>query len=144
MKKALSLILALVICLSLCACGETNTEPTAYTPSEIELCAEHAVESLKNVLKNPNSLAINKLSGVEAEEGYIFSIDYSAENSFGGTNRNTMYMHVTKTDNGFSVITYGATSFTDETNQKYTAQSFAKYQANGYYAFDTQTLRVIK
>ena len=144
MKKAISLILVLALCLGLCACGEKNTEPEVYTPSEIELCAEHAVESLKNVLKNPNSLAINKLHAVAADEGYVYSIDYSAENGFGGTNRKTLYIHVKKIDNGFSIITYGAASFTDDTNQKYTAQVFNKFQGDGYYNFDTQTLRIAK
>ena len=75
MKKTLSFILAFVLCLSFCACSEKSGDTEVYTPLEIELCAEHAVENLKNILKNPSSLAINKLHGVEAEEGYIFSID---------------------------------------------------------------------
>ena len=34
MKKALSLILALVLCLSLCACGGGNDAPTTEAPTE--------------------------------------------------------------------------------------------------------------
>lgn len=156
MKKALALLLALVMVLSLAACSakeatkeatkqteQAEQTPTERTPSEIELCAEYAIEKLKSALKSPDSLVIHSLYAVGTDEGYMFSVDYTADNSFGGPVRDSFFLDVSKIDNGFAVKTYGSGSFIDDDNQKYTAQFMAKQQKhNGYYLFDTQTLQV--
>ena len=107
MKKAISLILALVLCLSLCACGSDstasknneNTQPPETTqpteapvPKEVTAAA-FAIEFLKDNLKSPSSLEVWDIRYVEYL-GYIFEIDYSAQNGLGGTDRDTIYIHV--------------------------------------------------
>lgn len=154
MKKGLSLLLALVMCLSLCACGggndvpettEAATEPSAteYVPLEVELCAQYAIDTLKNNLKKPDSLIVHDLFGVETDDSYIIAIHYSAENSFGDVITDNLFLDVLITENGYAVRTYGSGSFEEEDNQKYTAQFCAKNKKrNGYYVFDAQNLRV--
>ena len=157
MKKALSLILVLALCLPLCACGggndvpettettETTTVPsvTEYVPLEVELCAQYAVDTLKYNLKKPDSLVVHDLFGVETDDSCIIAIQYSAENSFGDVITDNLFLDVLITENGYAVRTYGSGSFEEENNQKYTAQFCAKNKKrNGYYVFDAQNLRV--
>ena len=106
MKKAISLLLALVMCLSLCACGGSNdalntpetTEAPTTVPTEppitrevlgLEVC----IDFLKDHLKNPNSLEVLEVRYVLTSTVDIhYEIDYTAENSFGGADRDTIYM----------------------------------------------------
>lgn len=150
MKKLIALLLAAVLCLSLAACGkqekpeETTEEPTASAFSSMEACAGYALEELKSVLKNPSSLIVNNLYAVDAEDCYIFAIDYSAENGFGGMNRDSLFLSVYEIENGFAVRTYGTGSFAEEDNQKYSSQFFAKYnKISGAYVLDTTTYQVL-
>lgn len=152
MKRLIALLLSAILAISLCACGGGNgTEETIEEPAEtesaysgIESCAGYAVEKLKSVLKNPSSLIINNLCAVEADDCYIFAVDYSAENGFGGMNRDSLFLSVSEIENGFSLLTYGLGSFTDEDNQKYSAQFFAKYnKISGMYMLDTTTYQVL-
>lgn len=150
MKKLIALLLAVILAISLCACGggnetkETTEEPTESASSAIVSCAGYAVEKLKSVLKNPNSLIINNLYAVDAEDCYIFAIDYSAENGFGGMNRDYLFLSVNEIENGFAVRTYGTGSFTEAENQKYSAQFFAKYnKISGAYILDPTTYQVL-
>jgi len=151
MKKILSLMLALVLCLALCACGgngqaevsaDTETAENPYT--DMESCAEYAIDKLKSILKNPNSLAVNNLYAVETDDCYIFAIDYSAENGFGGTNRDEFFLSVNSVENGFAVRTYGSGAFSEAENQNYTSQAFTKAnKASGAYILDPETFEVI-
>ena len=150
MKKLIALLLAVILAISLCACGggnetkETTEEPTESASSGIVSCAGYAVEKLKSVLKNPNSLIINNRYAVDAEDCCIFAIDYSAENGFGGMNRDYLFLSVNEIENGFAVRTYGTGSFTEAENQKYSAQFFAKYnKISGAYILDPTTYQVL-
>lgn len=150
--KKLALFIVLTLVLSLCACSisinqhkeEPTEESTTELPlSDFELCAEFAVSQIRDLLKNPNSLVINHLYGVESdEEGYYFSIDYSGENGFGGMNRDTFYIHITKSGNGFGIRKYGSSNVADETNQQLTASFYNKIALNGYFEFDPITYRI--
>ena len=106
MKKIISLLLALVMCLSLCACGGGNdtsnapdtteaptTAPTAPPISREALGLEACIDFLKDHLKNPNSLEVLEVRYVLTRTVDIhYEIEYTAENSFGGADRDTIYM----------------------------------------------------
>ena len=150
MKKLLGLLILLVLVLSLAACGESaqptetpTMAPTEAPLSDFERCAKYAVEKVKDTLKNPSSMIVNHLYGVIDEDAYIFSIDYTAENGFGGSGRDTTYMKVKASANSFSIITfgYGGRDFSSSENQMYTKQFYDEIAATGYYEFDTNTFR---
>ena len=156
MRRRIAFLLTLVMLFALCACGghaepeptstpEPTSEPTPEPtpqPTDMEICAEYAISELKDNLKNPSSLVVNHLYGVEAEEGYIYSIDYSAENSFGGSDRDTFFIHVNPIENGYSIKKYGSPDVASASNQSYTGQFFNQNSANGYYEFDADTYRI--
>lgn len=91
----------------------TNTTKKLLEPEEE--AAIVAVKALKSVLKNPDSLQIHSISysddnsrvqsldsqvvdvlysGIKSylDFTYMFEIDYSAQNGFGGMNRDTIYL----------------------------------------------------
>lgn len=158
MKKLLTLTLAAALALSLAACGSGGTgdsdtsgageasgaeESTGSSFTDIESCAGYAIEQLKSVLKNPGSLIVNNLYAVNADDCYIFDIDYSAENGFGGMNRDDFFIAVYSIENGFAVNTYGTGSFSEAENQRYSSQFFDQYnKVSGSYIFDPETLTV--
>lgn len=157
MKRTLTSIFAVVLTLSmvlsLTACGgngekkedatEAVTEVVTEAPvTDVELCAEYAVEKLKDILKNPSSLIVNELHAVQDEDGYIFEIDYTAENGFGGSNRDNFYIIVSKKDNGFATRSLGSSNYADDTSQMYTEQLYNQTAVSGYYDFDTTTFRL--
>ena len=83
MKKRLALMLtAASLALLLAACGGGSGDnnsmevSTDSNDTDIASCAEYAIDQLKSVLKNPNSLIVNNLYAVEADDCYIFDIDY--------------------------------------------------------------------
>lgn len=149
MKKVLALMLAIVVVLSLAACGggekkeDTATEAPTETPiSDAELCAEYAVGKIKDALKNPSSMIVNHLTAIDYEDGYIFAVDYTGENGFGGSSRDTTYIQVSKSSNGFAVKSIGSKNYLDDVSQKYTMEEYLKVaNTKGYYEFDTQTYR---
>ena len=160
MKKPLALMLAAALALSLVACGggggtgdadvsstsggSGTEESTGSSFADMESCAGYAVEQLKSVLKNPSSLVVNNLYAVEADDGYIFNIDYSAENSLGGMNRDDFFIAVYSIENGFAVNTYGTGTFSEAENQHYSSQFFDKFnKVSGSYIFDPETLTVL-
>lgn len=149
MKKILALMLAAVLSLSLAACGDKSGEtesteaPEESSYADIMSCAEYAVDKLKSVLKNPNSLIVNNLYAVVADDCYIFAIDYSAENGFGGMNRDEFFIAVNSVENGFAVRTYGTGEFSGAENQMYSSQDFKKYnKVSGAYILDPETYQV--
>ena len=160
MKKLLALMLAAALAVSLVACGggggtgdadvsstsggSGTEESTGSSFADMESCAGYAVEQLKSVLKNPSSLVVNNLYAVEADDGYIFNIDYSAENSLGGMNRDDFFIAVYSIENGFAVNTYGTGTFSEAENQHYSSQFFDKFnKVSGSYIFDPETLTVL-
>ena len=103
MKKAISLLLALAMCLGLCACGGGNHTPeTTQAPTTVPtdppvsrevLGLEACADFLRDQLKNPSSLEVHKVRYVLTSTVNIYyEIDYTAENSFGGADRDTIYM----------------------------------------------------
>ena len=158
MKKLLALMLAAALALSLVACGggggtgdadvsstsggSGTEESTGSSFADMESCAGYAVEQLKSVLKNPSSLVVNNLYAVEADDGYIFNIDYSAENSLGGMNRDDFFIAVYSIENGFAVNTYGTGTFSEAENQHYSSQFFDKFnKVSGSYIFDWESTK---
>lgn len=149
MKKLLILMFAAVLSLSLVACGDKSGEteftdaPTESSYVDITSCAEYAIDQLKSVLKNPNSLIVNNLYAVNADDCYIFAIDYSAENGFGGMNRDEFFIAVNSVENGFAVRTYGTGEFSEAENQMYSSQDFEKFnKVSGAYILDPETYQV--
>ena len=87
MKKVISLLLALAMCLSLCACGGNDTqEAEAKTPT-----VESVVDGIKNEFKDPDSVQMSDVhiasvktdNGESKTEFYIIGT-IRAKNSFGG------------------------------------------------------------
>ena len=117
MKRFLSIFTALLLCLTLCACGES--QPEVPELSEEVSAAVYATwqmkDHLEQSLKNPDSLQINALQGGQGSDGdYIFALDYSAQNGFGGMNRERLYLAVTVVDGGCAAVSYGSPSLWGE------------------------------
>lgn len=137
MKKSIALFMALVMCLSLCACGKSasdevrsvqrkidkalESEPSYENLVEIrdlyeellleeqkqiknydklkplfqlnstEVAGVFSVKQLMGELKNPSSLELLSASSVINTTSIAVKIDYTAENSMGGTNEKTYY-----------------------------------------------------
>lgn len=70
---------------------EKKKESGNYSQLKCELIATDYLES---ILKNPNSLQIHSISVAKSGNSYIFTIDYSAQNSLGGYNRSTFICQV--------------------------------------------------
>ena len=89
MKKTLSLIMALVMCLSLCACGGASTqetEPKSKTPT-----VQSTIDGIKNEFKDPDSVQMSdvhiarvKVDGEESQTEFYIIGTVRAKNSFGG------------------------------------------------------------
>lgn len=89
MKKALSIILALVLCLYLCACGGNDspkTEEKSTTPT-----VESIIAGIKNEFKDPDSVQMTdvhiarvKVGGEESKTEFYAIGTVRAKNSFGG------------------------------------------------------------
>ena len=160
MKKVLALMLALVLVLSLAACGsgekkkepvtqEVVTEapateaPVTEAPlTDEELCAEYAVEKLKYIVSSPNDLIVNKLQAVKDDNNYIFKIDYTEKTLSGGSNYGIFYISVSKKSNGFAIKTYGSKEYYTNQNQEFTKQVYDQKTSSGYDDFDTTTYRL--
>lgn len=94
MKKILVLILATLMLLSFAGCGwgspEVDSRKTAI---------KYAETTLKSKLKNPDALQIHDTSVMSSFEYgdyfyYNIKLDYSAQNGFGGYNRDTYDVNV--------------------------------------------------
>jgi hypothetical protein len=105
MKRLLALVLALVMALSLCACGgsgeeSSGAEDTTSGVEDFSLQELSALVGLRRLmdywddnLKNPSSLEILSIESVQTDdEAFALKIDYNAENSFGGKVRDTVYL----------------------------------------------------
>ncbi len=107
--KLVCMILAITLLFSSCVGGVFSQEPQL---TESEIYAQSAITFLKSDLRNPSSLQIHSMEYVSVidndmwiiellldtlekqnevsdvrEVRYVYKIDYSAENGFGGTNR---------------------------------------------------------
>lgn len=115
MKKVLSLLLALAMLFSLCACGQDNntmttpandsseTETESEAPTEPELTIEELkaiiatkalVEYADDTLRDPDSLSVLEITVVSSTpDGYHWvKIEYNANNGMGGKNRDKFYI----------------------------------------------------
>ena len=78
-------------------------------------------------------MSINSvIGGADSDGNYIFEIDYSDENGFGGSGREQIYISVVKEATGFGERRYGDSFFYGEANQKYTKQFFYGVRAAEY------------
>jgi hypothetical protein len=60
--------------------------------SDIELAAIIAVRGYRDVLKNPESLQLHHIQTYPFGDSYLIKMDVSAQNGFGGMNRNEMFV----------------------------------------------------
>lgn len=100
MKKAISLILALVLCLSLCACGNTAEDNTPYADALEEQAEDGSIMYTSawlmyswitkniNSFKNPASVELTGnayyCKDEVSSEIKFFLVEFRADNSFGG------------------------------------------------------------
>ncbi len=79
---------------------ETNDQggegDKTYSKSECEdIAIKYMTEHVSKYLKNPNSLQINETTSYKVENNqYLFDIDFSSMNSFGGYDREHYYCYV--------------------------------------------------
>ena len=106
---ALIIISSILITLALCFCSVSITvsqpqKATAQSDLQVSLedkATKAAKIVLQNQLKNPTSLIVNntKVSSNGVDDNgnlkYIITIDYSAQNGFGGYNRDTYTVNLT-------------------------------------------------
>ncbi len=93
----------------------TYSQTTEETFSDYEIAAEILIGAIKDTLKNPNSLIVNDILCYEINDSirefgessdfdafledswsysqYVFAVDFSAENGFGGMARETHYYY---------------------------------------------------
>lgn len=140
MKRFLSIFTAFPLCRTLRARGESQPETTEL--SEETSAAVFATWRLKDyleeVLKNPSSLAINSIQGGQGEDNvYFFQMDYSAQNGFGGMNRERIYLGVTAEDGCYAAKLYGSPSLDGNDNQLYTQLFFLKLPRTVDYDVET-------
>lgn len=72
-----------------------------------EVAALNALGTIQDKLKNPESLKINEMIGTNAlydDFYYLFAIDYSAQNGFGGYARDVEYIAISPEKDGFGEI----------------------------------------
>ena len=108
MKKLTSLILAVMLAVSLCACGNTSASATGssgdntsegqadeLTLQEVSgiVAVERLTDYMNDTLANPDSFEILSMESVECRSGtFAIKLEYSAENRMGGKDRDTVYL----------------------------------------------------
>jgi len=65
----------------------SESKPVIKTDNSETRCYNVAISYLKKYLKNPSSLTIHEYTSKKNGDEYTFVIDYSAQNGFGGYNR---------------------------------------------------------
>lgn len=91
MKKIITLLLTFIMCIALSACGEDTSI------NENDIAGIFAVRTLQETLKNPHSIKLFSVTKKEDSSGNIIvKIEYSAENSLGGSVENDYYTVLTK------------------------------------------------
>lgn len=141
-KNLLALLLALVMILPLAGCGGASKEALNQPEfSSDEWAAIWATIYVRNylldVLKKPSSLEINSIKGAKGsaddlDGAYFFEIDYSAENGFGGSNRDQLYIAIedgSSAERGSS-LSVGSSTFDGADNQRYTKKYYDSLSGN--------------
>ena len=123
MKKTLSLIFALLMCLSLCACSE-KAESTQGEPTKVVPTVDTVAEGIKNEFKDPDSVQVSdgswayvKVDGEEVGDELYVICTVRAKNSFGGYANPQAYVIHYKNGNYKIVEEYNDESFM--TQKKY-------------------------
>lgn len=109
-RKFAVLLLALMLMLSGCTTSDiseldnpttTDNNQSVETFDPSGLIYDFVEDEIKSILRNPNSLQINEMdteAKVPIEDSkylyYCISVDYSAQNGFGGYDRETVEMYV--------------------------------------------------
>jgi len=107
-----------------------NLPPRRPEFQDDEILALYAMDKMINgyllgSLKNPDSLIINGLTGgLYKGETYIFKLDYTAQNSFGGSVRQNLYIAVERHEKSFSTITWSSSTFYGDYNQEFAEMFF--------------------
>ena len=83
-------------------------------------------------------MSINHIYGVEDDGQYLFMIDYSAQNSFGGYVRDTRYHVIKKTADGFSATNYVRNDGLGISREE---ELYHLAALSGYYEFDSVTFK---
>lgn len=112
MKKMISLIMVLMLCLGLCACNssaDNDTPETTQAPTETKPktpTVESVIEGIKNEFKDPDSVQITEGSWARVKDGdkesdteFYIICTVRAKNSFGGYADPQEYVIHCKNDN---------------------------------------------
>lgn len=114
MKKVITFLLIAALALSLTSCslvGYNSPFQTEPPLTDVEVTAQVVLSGLRSRLRNPDSLQVHGVNYVDTYTGgsyytsefptlietdfkYIFKIDYSGQNGFGGMNRETIHVCV--------------------------------------------------
>lgn len=124
-NRLIAFVVGLLLLFTCAACSDDSNNDSAGQHSAVnstsnqtteidyqELARSFATEALRNQLKNPKSLQVHSITiepGYhEDDKSYYFAvmIDYSAQNGFGGYNRETCesYVQISKGNSNMSLI----------------------------------------
>lgn len=103
MKKVISLLMVVVICLSISGYGfaEKNKDFSVSKEAVVEM-AEDAISYLKEQLVYPESFELTSVSYVKKIDEVIFKIVFSAKNSYGGEIETAAYFEYDENEKSFS------------------------------------------
>ncbi len=114
MKKTFILLLvAILLCITLAACGGTSNPAAVKTDTLQEIVTGYVEEDIKSVLKNPQSLMINNLTFNEDPieiDGRCYcnlDVDFSAQNGFGGYDREVITYYLCYENGNISPLKQG-------------------------------------
>lgn len=145
MKRMLSALLILAVLCTLCACGDNSahttddstqlTDSTTLDDNHKSLVFAYIEDTIKATLKNPNSLIINSISEKVAPvtddeySYYIVDVDYSAQNGFGGYNREQKVYYAKCTNSGKTVSILSDVDYFNATDECLYKDSLSKIEA---------------
>jgi len=145
MKRMLSALLILALLFTLCACGDNSanttddsTQQTDSTPLDDNPKSPvfaYIGDTIKATLKNPNSLIINSISEKvdtitdDEYSYYIVDVDYSAQNGFGGYNREQKVYYAKCSNDGKAVSIISDVEYYNATDECLYKDSLSKLEA---------------
>jgi len=130
MKKSISLLLALVMCLSLCACGGDNSN-TPDTPETTEATQAPTAEATTEPTTEPTSITAETLAGTYKANlwflDHTITLNANTSYDFGTTEKGTFKL------DGNSIDFYNKEGFV---NRQYLAGENCIYQVETAWVFD--------
>ena len=109
MKKSIKLLsLLFVFAFVFCACSYAESDASETTEeqlSETEVIAQEILTEIQGRLKNPDSFKVKNVSYIDSKDytlkdnpdfKYIFKVDYTGENGFGGVSEGLCYAKYTE------------------------------------------------